>query len=183
MLQCCALLGALGLANPTPAQEVVTPAPTPAPDCASRDDDGDGATTCNDRCPGSAAGQAIGVDGCPVPLTIDLRGVNFDFDAANLRPDAIAILDEAIAILVRYPQLRVEVAAHTDECGSDAYNQALSERRARTVFDYLTSHGIDAGRLAGPNGYGESRPLVPGVDAAPECKNETNRRTELNVLQ
>ncbi|MDQ3286923.1 MAG: OmpA family protein, partial [Pseudomonadota bacterium] len=69
----------------------------------------------------------------------------------------------------------------TDLCGSDAYNQNLSERRARTVYDYLTSNGVDAARLAGPNGYGESRPLEPTAQTLPECRNETNRRTELNV--
>jgi OOP family OmpA-OmpF porin len=62
------------------------------------------------------------------------------------------------------------------------YNQnAVAERRAQVVFDYLTSNGIDAGRLVGPNGYGESRPLVPTDQTVPGCRNETNRRTELNV--
>ena len=81
----------------------------------------------------------------------------------------------------RYPELRVEVAGHTDLCGADAYNQKLSERRATAVYDYLTSNGIDAGRLAGPVGYGESRPLEPTPQTFPACKSEVNRRTELNV--
>ncbi len=105
---------------------------------------------------GSAAGQAIGPDGCPVPLTIDLKGVNFDFDKDTLRPDAVAILDEAVSILGKYPQLRVEVAGHTDSIGTEQYNQGLSERRAKAVYDYLTGHGVDAGRLVGPNGFGET---------------------------
>jgi len=159
----------------------VTPVAPPQTTCADLDDDGDGVNNCDDKCPGSVAGQAIGPDGCPVPLTIDLKGVNFDFDRDELRPDAIAILNEAITILKNYPQLRVEVAGHTDECGSDEYNQGLSDRRARAVYDYLTSNGIDAGRLSGPNGYGESRPLEQLGDAFPGCKSETNRRTELNV--
>ena len=78
------------------------------------DDDGDGVNNCDDKCPGSQAGQTIGPDGCPVPVSIDLKGVNFDFDKATLRPDAVAILSEAIEILKRYPELRVEVAGHTD---------------------------------------------------------------------
>jgi OOP family OmpA-OmpF porin len=117
----------------------------------------------------------------PAPITIDLKGVNFDFDKANLRPDALEILGEASEILRRYPELRVEVAGHTDLCGPEAYNQKLSERRATTVFEYLTSNGIDASRLAGPVGYGESRPLEPTPQTMPGCKSETNRRTELNV--
>jgi OOP family OmpA-OmpF porin len=116
-----------------------------------------------------------------VPVSIDLKGVNFDFDKATLRPDAVAILNEAVQILQRYPELRVEVAGHTDMCGSDAYNQGLSERRARAVYEFMTSNGIDASRLTGPNGYGESRPLENTPQELPECKNERNRRTELNV--
>ena len=72
------------------------------------------------------------------------------------------------------------MAGHTDECGKDEYNQGLSQRRSQVVYDYLTSNGVDAGRLAGPTGYGESRPLEALGDAFPACKSETNRRTELN---
>jgi OOP family OmpA-OmpF porin len=155
--------------------------PPPETDCSTLDDDGDGVNNCDDKCPNSTAGQTIGPDGCPVPVTIDLRGVNFDFDKDTLRPDSIATLDEAIAVLKQYPDLRVEVAGHTDECGSDGYNEDLSNRRARVVYDYLTGNGVDGGRLAGPNGYGENRPLEALGDAFPACKSETNRRTELNV--
>ena len=161
---------------------VVTPeAPMAQKTCADLDDDGDGVNNCDDKCPDSVAGQAIGPDGCPVPLTIDLKGVNFDFDRDTLRPDSIAILDEAVVILQKYPQLRFELAGHTDECGDDAYNQSLSERRARVVYDYLANAGIDAARMVGPNGFGESRPLEQLGDDFPGCKSETNRRTELNV--
>jgi OOP family OmpA-OmpF porin len=169
--------------GPEPAAPVApAPAPAPsAPNCADLDDDGDGVNNCDDKCPGSQAGQTIGPDGCPVPVSIDLKGVNFDFDKATLRPDAVQILQEATQILQRYPELRVEVAGHTDLCGSDQYNQQLSDRRARAVYEYLTSNGIDASRLAGPVGYGESRPLEPTPQELPACKNERNRRTELNV--
>jgi OOP family OmpA-OmpF porin len=173
------VLASVGVVIPLGPEPV---APTPAaPNCADMDSDGDGVNDCDDKCPGSQAGQTIGPDGCPVQVSIDLKGVNFDFDKSTLRPDAIAILNEAVDILKRYPDLRVEVAGHTDLCGTDAYNQSLSERRARAVYDYMTSNGIDAGRLVGPNGYGESRPLVQTPQTLPDCKNETNRRTELNV--
>ena len=150
----------------------------PQTTCADLDDDGDGINNCDDKCPNSAAGQAIGPDGCPVQLTIDLKGVNFDFDKDTLRPDAEAILAEAVQILAKYPQLKVEVAGHTDSVGSEQYNQGLSERRARTVYNYLTSNGIDAGRLVGPSGFGESRPLDTNDTAEGRAR---NRRTELNV--
>ena len=120
----------------------------------------------------------------PAPITIDLNGVNFDFDRATLRPDAVAILNEAVEILKRYPELRVEVAGHTDSVGTDAYNQRLSERRAKAVYDYLASNGIMADRLVGPTGYGESRPIAPNTNADGSDNPEgraRNRRTELNV--
>jgi OOP family OmpA-OmpF porin len=178
------VLASVGVVIPLGPEPVapVAPAPAPsAPNCADLDDDGDGVNNCDDKCPGSQAGQTIGPDGCPVPVSIDLKGVNFDFDKATLRPDAVQILQEATQILQRYPELRVEVAGHTDLCGSDQYNQQLSDRRARAVYEYLTSNGIDASRLAGPVGYGESRPLEPTAQELPACKNERNRRTELNV--
>ena len=120
----------------------------------------------------------------PAPITIDLNGVNFDFDRATLRPDAVAILNEAVEILRRYPELRVEVAGHTDSVGTDAYNQRLSERRAQAVYDHLTSNGVTADRLVGPTGYGESRPIAPNTNADGSDNPEgraRNRRTELNV--
>ena len=169
---------------PPPPEPEPVPEPAPVTTCADLDDDGDGVNNCDDRCPNSEAGQAIGPDGCPVPVTIDLRGVNFDFDKSTLRPDAIATLDEAIEVLRKYPELRVEVAGHTDSIGTDAYNQGLSERRAQAVYDYLTSNGIDQGRLVGPVGFGESRPIAPNQNPDgsdnPEGRAQ-NRRTELNV--
>ena len=179
------LLASVGIIIPLGPEPMAPVAPAPEPvaeiSCADLDSDGDGVNDCIDKCPDSQPGQTIGPDGCPVAVSIDLKGVNFDFDRATLRPDAESTLSEAAEILRRYPELRVEVAGHTDLCGSDAYNQSLSERRASTVYDYLTANGIDAARLAGPNGYGESRPLVSTPQTLPDCKNETNRRTELNV--
>jgi OmpA-OmpF porin, OOP family len=154
------------------------PAAPMAEDCATKDDDGDGVNNCNDRCPNSQAGQAIGPDGCPVPLTIDLKGVNFDFDKDTLRPDAVVILDEAADILNKYPQLKVEVAGHTDSVGAETYNQGLSQRRAQVVYNYLTGKGVDAARLVGPNGFGEMKPI--DVNTTKEGR-ARNRRTELNV--
>jgi OOP family OmpA-OmpF porin len=182
------ILASIGVIVPLGAAPVAAaPAPAPAPaapNCADSDDDGDGVNNCDDKCPGSQAGQTIGPDGCPVPVSIDLKGVNFDYDKSNLRPDAVQILSEATEILKRYPELKVEVAGHTDSKGTDAYNQALSERRAKAVYDYLTSNGIDAARLQGPNGYGESRPIAPNTNPDgsdnPEGRAK-NRRTELNV--
>jgi OmpA-OmpF porin, OOP family len=159
-------------------------------DCSALDDDKDGINNCDDKCPNSAAGSLVGPDGCPQDVVIDLRGVEFKFDRpsrgeSNIEPtlkepasEGIAILDQAVDVLNRYPNIRVEVAGHTDAIGTDAYNQDLSERRAQIVYDYLTSHGVDAGRLAGPVGYGESRPI--DTNETKEGR-QRNRRTELSV--
>jgi len=107
---------------------------------------------------------------------IVLRGVNFDFDKSNIRPDAAVILDEAVSALSGSSSA-VSVEGHTDWVGTDAYNQGLSERRANSVKRYLVEHGVDESRLS-TVGYGESRPIA---------SNETrdgralNRRVELLV--
>lgn len=182
-------IASLTLVVPLGAERVATVrqapvVPGPMQTCSDLDDDRDGVNNCADTCPDSTAGQAIGNDGCPVPLTIDLRGVNFDFDRDQLRSDAVVILDEAIEILRRNPDLRVEVAGHTDSIGSEGYNQGLSERRAEAVYNYMTARGIDASRLEGPVGYGESRPIAPNVNEDGSDNPDgraRNRRTELNV--
>lgn len=109
---------------------------------------------------------------------IVLRGVNFDFDKSNIRPDAAVILDEAVRILSG-TNAPVSIEGHTDWIGTDAYNQGLSERRANAVRDYLVQNGISPSRLS-TSGYGESRPIA---------SNETregralNRRVELHVQE
>jgi OmpA-OmpF porin, OOP family len=121
--------------------------------------------------------------------TIDLRGVEFKFDhprvGERLEPSlkaptaaSVQILDEAIDTLKRYPNIHVEVDGHTDSKGSDAYNQKLSERRAKGVYDYLTAHGVDAGRLDGPKGFGKTQPIDTNDTAEGR---QRNRRTELKV--
>ena len=88
------VLASVGVVIPLGPEPMAPVAPAPvAPSCADMDDDGDGVNNCNDKCPGSQAGQTIGPDGCPVPVSIDLKGVNFDFDKATLRPDAVSILE------------------------------------------------------------------------------------------
>ncbi|MFT4198854.1 MAG: OmpA family protein [Pseudoxanthomonas sp.] len=118
----------------------------------------------------------------PAPAELPIRSVNFDFDNAAGREDALAILDADVEVLKQFPQLRVQIDGHTDLCGSAASNQKLSERRARMVYDYLVGKGIAASRLLGPVGYGETRPLQSTPQTYPACKSEQNRRTELNVV-
>lgn len=183
------LLAKLG--SPPVAPAPVEPAPAPV-DCSTLDSDQDGVNNCEDKCPDTAAGTIVGPDGCPQKVVIDLRGVNFKFDRprkgetdisgalAAPSSDSIAILDQAIDTLQRYPQVHVTVAGYTDSVGTDAYNQKLSERRARIVYDYLTGHGIDASRLDGPIGHGENDPIG---DNQTKDGRAQNRRTELQVQQ
>jgi OOP family OmpA-OmpF porin len=162
--------------NTDPGTEEAKPVEQPVADCSTLDDDKDGVNNCDDKCPTSAAGEAVGADGCAQAIVIDLRGVNFAFDKSELTAESTAILDQAVDVLNRYPALKVEVAGHTDSVGTDAYNQGLSERRAKTVYDYLTGKGIAADRLSGPNGYGEAKPIDTNDTSEGRAR---NRRTEL----
>ena len=176
-----------------PAAAPVEAAAVPAPaDCSTMDTDGDGVNNCDDKCPDTASGTIVGPDGCAQKVVIDLRGVNFKFDRpkvgetdiskslATPTADSLAVLSQAVDTLQRYPQVHVTVAGYTDSKGTDEYNQKLSERRASIVYNYLTSHGIDASRLEGPIGHGETNPIA---DNATDAGRAQNRRTELQVKQ
>ncbi|MFS8137600.1 MAG: OmpA family protein [Thermomonas sp.] len=167
-------------------------AAAPVADCSTLDSDGDSVNDCDDKCPGTVAGTIVGPDGCAQKVVIDLRGVNFKFDRpkkgetdiskslALPTADSISVLNQAVDTLQRYPQVHVTVAGYTDSKGTDVYNQSLSERRAKIVYDYLTGHGIDASRLEGPIGHGETGPIG---DNATDSGRAQNRRTELQVQQ
>ena len=113
----------------------------------------------------------------PVEERIVLRGVNFDFDKSEIRPDAAVILDEAASILNANPGRSVGVAGHTDSVGTDEYNQTLSESRAASVKDYLVGKGVDGSRLS-TSGFGESNPIASNDTADGRS---LNRRVELNL--
>lgn len=86
-----------------------------------------------------------------------VENIFYDFDKATLRPEAKEALNEVVKMLRDNPNITIEMASHTDRKGSDEYNIALSERRAKSVVDYLIECGIPADRLQ-YQGYGESRP-------------------------
>jgi len=154
------------------------------------DSDGDGIPDYQDKCPTVPAPGTV--DGCPpkavepepapapvaepaAPRKLTLEGVNFDSDSARLRPESLAILDNAAATLKEWGEVKVEVAGHTDSTNSDAYNLRLSQRRAEAVRAYLIKQGVAADRLTA-KGYGESRPVADNKTAAGRYK---NRRVEL----
>ena len=108
---------------------------------------------------------------------ISLEGANFGFNKATLKPEGMAKLDQAAAVMAEHADLAVGVEGHTDSVGSDAYNQKLSERRAQAAVDYLVSKGVDASRLQ-PTGYGESKPVASNDTAEGRAQ---NRRVDLVV--
>ncbi len=110
---------------------------------------------------------------------MSLEGANFDFDKATLRPDASVKLDQAAAVMTEHSGIAVNVEGHTDNVGSDTYNQGLSERRAKSVVDYLLGKGIDGGRLNAA-GYGESRPAASNDTEEGRAQ---NRRVDLIVAE
>ena len=91
------------------------------------------------------------------PVLID--NIFYDFDKATLRPESEEALDNLVALLNENPNVTIELSAHTDNRGSDRYNQGLSQRRAESVVRYLIDHGIAEDRLS-PVGYGEGKPKV-----------------------
>src|SRR5262245_27197046 len=109
---------------------------------------------------------------------IVLRGVNFDFDKYNIRPDAVPILEQACSILKQESSINVSCQGHTDSIGTEAYNQRLSERRANAVRQWLIKCGISPSRLSA-KGFGEANPVAS--NATPEGRAQ-NRRTELVVV-
>ena len=139
------------------------------------DGDGDGVLNAADLCPNTAAGVEVDVTGCEREQPILLRGVNFHYDTANLTQEAMIILDGVARSLLSYPELRLEVAGHTDSSGDDAYNLDLSQRRSEAVRAYLVSKGVNADMFSA-HGYGEERPVESNATAAGRAE---NRRVEL----
>lgn len=106
-----------------------------------------------------------------------LVGVNFEFNSTKLQPEAYPIVFHATQVLLSNPDMNVEIQGHTDNIGSEKYNQSLSEKRAQTVKNYLVSKGVDASRLT-VVGYGETKPMADNKTADGRAM---NRRIEFKV--
>ncbi len=105
-------------------------------------------------------------------------GVTFDVGSATLQPAFRATLDQVAQSLIQYPNSLVDVYGHTDSTGSDAFNQTLSENRARTVMNYLISCGVPAARLRS-QGFGETMPVASNDTADGRAR---NRRVEIKIV-
>lgn len=116
-------------------------------------------------------------------VQIQLDKIYFDFDKSSIRSDAETTLDVLVDLMNKYPDMEVEVSAHTDARGKDQYNLELSKRRAASTLEYLVSKGIDRGRLKSI-GYGEMQPLNKCVKEG-ICEDEEydiNRRCEFRII-
>jgi outer membrane protein OmpA-like peptidoglycan-associated protein len=101
----------------------------------------------------------------------------FDIDSSEIKPTAKENLQKMAAVLVKYPDTDLVVAGHTDNTGSDAHNQKLSERRAYAVKDYLVTYGVAPARLQA-RGFGEARPVADNDTVAGRTQ---NRRVEVEI--
>jgi outer membrane protein OmpA-like peptidoglycan-associated protein len=115
---------------------------------------------------------------------IVMNNIRYDFNQATIRSGAAQDLEGLATLMLRYPSMEIELSAHTDSRGSDAYNLDLSRRRADTAKDFLVQRGIAANRIQAA-GYGE-RVLRNRCADGVECTEEEhayNRRTEIKVLR
>lgn len=149
-------------AAPAPAPVVAAPAPA-----KPMDSDGDGVIDDRDACPGTPRGIAVNERGCWA-LSNSLL---FDFDSAVLKADAKPVLNSTKKSFDMYPNMKVQVEGYADSTGPENYNKILSEKRAKSVMNYLVnSVGVSASRLTAV-GFGESNPAYPNDTKENRAKN------------
>jgi OmpA-OmpF porin, OOP family len=113
------------------------------------------------------------------PSAIDAVMIFFDYDKHDLKPEQIVKADRFIQQVKENPHVRIEVLGHTDDRGTEQYNDKLSERRASAVEDYLLSKGVPRDQLAIVKGFGKTAPLVFGTTEEARAK---NRRAEVRIV-
>ncbi|MEZ4801381.1 MAG: OmpA family protein [Gelidibacter sp.] len=113
---------------------------------------------------------------------IELNPIYFDFDKSNITSKAAFELDKLVQVMNKYPNMVIDVTAHTDNRGSDSYNMGLSDRRAKTTVQYVISKGIDKSRIKG-EGKGESSPKVDCGANCTEEEHQMNRRSEFIIVK
>jgi outer membrane protein OmpA-like peptidoglycan-associated protein len=125
------------------------------------------------------AGSGIDVIRDGDQLALRMPGdVTFAFDRYDIQPQFRPVLDEVAETLRDYPSTFIDVYGHTDSVGTDAYNQTLSENRARSVASYLAGRGVQSQRIA-TQGFGETQPIA---DNGTEAGRAANRRVEIRIV-
>ncbi len=110
--------------------------------------------------------------------TVVLNNIFFDLNKYDLKPQSITELEEVVVFLNQNPTLKVEIGGHTDNSGTEVYNQQLSEKRANSVAEYLKAHQVEKQRIF-IKGYGSQRPIIPNDT---EENRQQNRRIEFKIL-
>ncbi|MDR3204383.1 MAG: OmpA family protein [Deltaproteobacteria bacterium] len=128
------------------------------------DSDHDGVCDAYDKCPGTPAGYKVDADGCPITVTINMD-IKFDFDKAVVKKRYLGEVQKVADFLNSHPGSEAVIEGHTDAVGNDEYNQELSERRAKAVYDVLVNaFGVSSSKIQWA-GYGESRPIADNETA------------------
>jgi outer membrane protein OmpA-like peptidoglycan-associated protein len=123
--------------------------------------------------------QALRAEESDLEVRVELPAdVLFDFDSADIRPDAAQALGQLATVIRGFPDRPVEIEGHTDSQGDDGYNQRLSERRAESVKRWLVEREVIAGRRLATRGEGEKRPVA---DNESEQGRQRNRRVEVVI--
>jgi len=154
------------------------------------DSDGDGVCDGIDQCPATAPGIKVDPKGCPPPppaptfipepkKELVLEKVYFDTDKATLKPESSEALDKVAASLKDFPDVKIQVAGHTDNTGSATHNMKLSEARAKAVMDYLIAKGVNPSMLSA-KGYGKNEPVADNKTAEGRAQ---NRRVGLRRVE
>lgn len=132
--------------------------------------------------PALEGAEPTSVDILLMPIEMEaifaLRNIYFDFNSDKLKPESIPELERLRRLLQENPNIRIRFSGHTDNIGSDAYNKALSERRARAVLRWLREHGIHPVQME-YIGYGKTRPVAPNTT---EEGRALNRRIEMEIV-
>ncbi|MCA9710424.1 MAG: OmpA family protein, partial [Myxococcales bacterium] len=161
--------------------------PRGCPQVCVDDNDADGLPNSEDKCiddPETRNGFEDD-DGCPdeIPPELDqiagvMEGIYFDNDKDVIKPESRPVLDNAVKVLEKYPEIRVEITGHTSLPGGYRYNIDLSHRRANAVRQYLVDHGIASSRLE-TNGVGPDQPIDTNETLEGQAR---NRRIEFTIL-
>ena len=114
-----------------------------------------------------------------INMEAPLKMIHFDYDRFEIRPDARPVLDSDAAWLKKFASVKVLIEGHCDERGTEEYNLALGERRAKSTMDYLVSLGISPDRMKIIS-YGKSQPLEPGHSETAWAK---NRRAQFLIIE
>ena len=115
-------------------------------------------------------------------MYFELEPIYFDYDKWNIRADSKKILDALAEKLERYPSIQLKISSHTDNRGTDAYNQILSEKRAQSTRSYLALEGYVHARRLQFQGYGESKPKANCQENCTEEQHQLNRRSEFEII-